>query len=46
MEAVTPLLTEFRTEALAVIAGAAVVYFGIPIAFKGIQLGRKVISKV
>ncbi|MCL4368069.1 MAG: hypothetical protein M1337_02685 [Actinobacteria bacterium] len=46
MDGVLTLVSGLQTDAVALIAGATALILGIPIAFKGIQLGKRVISKV
>lgn len=45
MEAVTTALTSLSTDALATIATATALVLGIPIAFKAISIGKRVIAK-
>lgn len=45
MEAVTAALTELSGDALPVIAASTALILGIPVAFKAIAIGKRVISK-
>lgn len=46
MDGVAALVTEFQGDALAVIGSLTAVVLGIPLAFKGWALGKRVIGKI
>lgn len=46
MDGVAALVTDFQGDVLTVIGGLTAVVLGIPLAFKGWTLGKRVIGKI